>query len=253
MSTFTTALQNPLRLPIADALLLSLSLHLALLALVQPSPRGGETGTLVINARLAMPPATAAPTTQPPESPKLPPVAMPAEAEKPAAAAAPIKSPLLTSNVPSPAVPLPAAPAAAKVTPLKPANPPPAAVSAAVAAASGASSQASGSSAPISLGIDTTWYVARQVDIHARAVGNIEPAYPDEARLRNQEGTLKLMLKIDDLGRVRDAEVVEADPPGIFDAAALEAFRNARFYPAIKDGRPVRYQAYVRVVFKLRD
>jgi len=82
---------------------------------------------------------------------------------------------------------------------------------------------------------------------------SIVPDYPDQARRRNQEGSLKLRVKIDDLGRVRDVEVVEADLPGVFDEAALEAFRNARFQPAMKDGRPVRYQAYIRVVFKLRD
>lgn len=103
------------------------------------------------------------------------------------------------------------------------------------------------------LGIDTTWYLARQVDVHPRAIGRIEPAYPEEARRRNQEGTLKLMLKIDELGRVKEAEVVEAQPPGMFDEAALAAFRNARFQPAMKDGRPVRYQAYMRVDFKLED
>ena len=61
------------------------------------------------------------------------------------------------------------------------------------------------------------------------------------------------MLKIDDLGRVQSAEVVEAIPPGMFEEAALAAFSKARFVPAIKDGRPVRLQAYIRVDFKLKD
>ena len=74
-----------------------------------------------------------------------------------------------------------------------------------------------------------------------------------EAKRRNIEGTLKLMLKIDDLGRVQSAEVVEATSPGVFDEAALAAFRNAKFQPAMKEGRPVRYQAYFRVDFKLKD
>jgi protein TonB len=101
--------------------------------------------------------------------------------------------------------------------------------------------------------IDTNWYQARQVDVHPKAIGVIEPAYPEEAKRRNIEGTLKLMLKIDDLGRVQSAEVVEATPPGVFDEAALAAFRGAHFRPAMRDGRPVRYQAYMRVEFKLKD
>ena len=103
------------------------------------------------------------------------------------------------------------------------------------------------------IGIDTNWYLARQVDNQPKAIGQIEPTYPEDAKRRNIEGTLKLMLKIDDLGRVQSAEVVEATPPDVFDEAALTAFRGAHFRPAMKDGRSVRYQAYIRVEFKLKD
>jgi protein TonB len=103
------------------------------------------------------------------------------------------------------------------------------------------------------LGIDTNWYQARQVDKHPKAIGSVRPVYPEAAQRDNIEGTLKLKLRIDDLGRVQDAEVVEATPPGIFDEAALAAFRKARFQPAMKDGRPVRYEAYIRVEFELKD
>ncbi len=103
------------------------------------------------------------------------------------------------------------------------------------------------------LGVDTTWYQVRQVDSQPRALTRVEPRYPEQARRRNLEGTLKLMLKIDDLGRVQSAEVVEADPPGVFEETAQEAFRKIRFQPAMKDGRPVRIQAYYRIDFKLED
>lgn len=103
------------------------------------------------------------------------------------------------------------------------------------------------------IGIDTQWYLARQVDRQPKAIGLIEPVYPEEAKRRDIEGTLKLMLKIDGSGRVLSAEVVEATPPDVFDEAALAAFRDARFNPAMKDGRPVRYQAFIRVDFKLVD
>jgi protein TonB len=152
---------------------------------------------------------------------------------------------------PTPAVSAPAAtPATAAAPQASPTGAP------SVASSGGATSPkvaTAGTNAPLGIGIDTTWYLARQVDVHARSLGSIVPDYPDEARRRNQEGTLKLMVKIDDLGRVRDVEVVEADLPGVFDEAALEAFRNARFQPAMKDGRPVRYQAYIRVTFRLND
>jgi len=248
-----------LRDPISSGLLLSLSLHLAVLGLVQPAPGGGEMQSTVINARLALPAAEtpqAIPDLKPEPEPPAVVVAQPAVAPVTAA------QPLLTSNVPSPAPPLPvpptpvvpAVPTPTPVPAAAPVSPPEAKPASAPATAAVANATAhAGPSTPFSIGIDSTWYVARQVDRHARSVGSIVPDYPDEARRRNKEGTLKLMVKIDDLGRVRDVEVVEADLPGVFDEAALEAFRNARFHPAMKDGRPVRYQAYIRVVFKLRD
>jgi protein TonB len=82
-------------------------------------------------------------------------------------------------------------------------------------------------------------------------MGSIRPKYPESARQRGQEGTLKLMVRIDELGRVREVEVMEAHPAGIFEEVSLEAFRNARFHPAIRDGQPVRIEAYMRVEFRL--
>lgn len=262
MPPLPPALQTFLNEPLSSSLLLSLSLHLALLALVQPMSGGGVAETFVINARLE---SVAAPATPPQEHPQasaeIPdPAPLPQPASEPAQDAAPPPQPtLLTSPVPSPAPSLPVAPAPPEPAPEQ--SRPAASIPAAAAVASSATGQVVNNPAPVTntanaslgLGLDPTWYIARQVDIHARAVGSIVPEYPEQARRRNQEGTLKLMLKIDNLGRVHDAEVVEADPPGIFDEAALEAFGKARFQPAMKDGRPVRYQAYIRVVFKLRD
>ncbi|MDO9227262.1 MAG: TonB family protein [Pseudomonadota bacterium] len=271
MTTRSTPLSSDwrwlLRQPIATGLALSLCLHLALLALVQPVPGGGGMGALVIQARLTPPEpeletTVVAPELLPEAPPEVPPEVPPEPIPKPVVeteAKPPVEPTrtaehLLTSHVPSPAPPLPLppvpVPAAAASEPAPAAVAPPASVPVTAAAGTPARHE---TSAPLGVGIDTNWYFARQVDTRARETGRIVPEYPESARRRNQEGTLKLMVKIDDLGRVRDVEVVEADYPGVFDEAALEAFREARFHPAMKDGRPVRYQAYIRVVFKLRD
>jgi len=228
-----------LREPIARALLLSACLHLALLALVQPVPGSGKPRTVVISARLEIPGPEASPAMA--ETPASP-------APDPGQDSPPSASAPLATEQPAP-VQLPATPAPLATVETRP---PPAASP----AVGGPPNVGPAPLSPVPsppLGIDTTWYLARQVDVHPRAIGRIEPAYPEEARRRNQEGTLKLMLKIDELGRVKEAEVVEAQPPGMFDEAALAAFRNARFQPAMKDGRPVRYQAYMRVDFKLEE
>jgi protein TonB len=243
------------RQPLARSLVLSLGMHLALLAIVQPWHGSNAPSTLIIDARLQTTSETAsespAPAMEPPEAPSPPdarnetnppqptppqpdplsiPKPAPIQAAEPPPAKAPPQATGITagtsepSPVPAPSEPAGPAPSAPAIPAPPLANPSP---------------------------IDTNWYLARQVDRHPKAIGSILPKYPEEARQRGQEGSLKLMVKIDDLGRVQDVEVVEASPPGVFDSAAVEAFRNARFQPAMKDGRPVRYQAYMRVEFRL--
>lgn len=244
------------RHPLAPGMALSLCLHLAVLAFVQPQPVVDGPQVLVINARLQPPPQAAtevplpeeankppSPASTPHEPVELPePPAQPLTVPKPATIQAephqvpPVQT--LAQKTEAQPVAIEASPVPIHSVPItetdkRPAQRP--------------------TEAPLALPspIDTTWYLARQVDRHPKAVGSITPHYPEPARLRNQEGTLKLLVKIDDLGRVRDVEVVEAQPPGVFDEAAMAAFRDARFQPAMKDGRPVRYQAYMRVEFKL--
>jgi protein TonB len=248
---WTKAAAGWLREPIAQGLLLSLALHLALAVVIQPASGTNRRNTLVINARLQ--PAATRLASEQSEI-----VAEPVVVAKPSS-----PTDILSATTPSPAPPVPLTPAPVKASAVEPAvvMPPSPSTATASAPAVSAAAPADKSNAPaadtglpsLPIDIDTNWYQARQVDVHPKAIGVIEPAYPEEAKRRNIEGTLKLMLKIDDLGRVQSAEVVEATPPGVFDEAALAAFRGAHFRPAMRDGRPVRYQAYMRVEFKLKD
>ena len=219
------------RRPIAASLLLSAALHLCLILLVQSRPLHSDHQTLVISARLLnvpapMPPKAAATTP--------PPTTAAAHLSTPDMLATPQASAPVVQAAPSPITAEKTAESPPSIPAISPARPEPV------------------TTAPsLALGIDTTWYQARQVDVQPKAASKIVPLYPEEARQKGLEGTLKLRMKIDDLGRVREAEVVEADPPGVFEQATLAAFREARFQPAIRDGRPVRIEAYFRVDFKL--
>jgi periplasmic protein TonB len=251
-----------LRSTMARSLALSLALHIAAIGLLRPAPGGDGRRELVIQARLMDAEANdgareAAPL--PPEAPPMPVESLPPE-ETPVLeeTPAPLETPpLLTALTPSPEPPIPQAgekSADMREEPPLPARPETSSESPAPEVAAARPGPADVAPLPsLPLGIDDTWYVARQVDRHPRAIGRIEPVYPEDARRRNLEGTLKLMLRIDPRGRVLYAEVVEAIPPGVFDAAALAAFRTARFEPALRDGRPVRYVAYIRVDFQLSD
>ncbi|MEW6678821.1 MAG: TonB family protein [Pseudomonadota bacterium] len=225
---------------LARSLLISAALHLAVLALVTPHAHWGGPEMRVIQARIMQPatpadspqdslppPPEEAPAVEPLISPEPTPVTVPATAPEPLPPPA-TQADEVASVAPGPATP------SAHFPEDQPAQTEPAA-------------QALGLPSPV----DTTWYLARDVDTHPREAAPIQPIYPDRARQLGKEGTLKLKVRIDALGQVVDVEVVEAEPAGLFEESALEAFRNARFHPAIRQGRFVRYEAYIRVEFRL--
>jgi periplasmic protein TonB len=96
---------------------------------------------------------------------------------------------------------------------------------------------------------DPTWYSAEQLDVYPRAVTGVQPHFPAQAARERIRGEVTLLLKVDERGTVEEATVAQAVPEGYFEAAAVAAFRTARFDPAQKDGRSVRSRLVVRVWF----
>ncbi|HQT30779.1 MAG TPA: energy transducer TonB [Thiobacillus sp.] len=236
---------------------ISLGVHAALIALVQVAPPAATTssGAPVIEARLA--------PRQPAPAVAMAPPAVPVAAapETPATASLPLQPSLLQDTLPvarpdtappKPATlaslpPTPAAIAPAPSAPAQPAVSPPVETSApdqptpAVVATPPA--------VAITSAVDLTYYSAREVDVHPRALGQVVPDYPAEADRRRVSGKLLLQLKLQADGRVSDLQVLRASPPGVFDESALQAFRRARFAPAQKNGRPVRALVQIEVVY----
>ena len=85
------------------------------------------------------------------------------------------------------------------------------------------------------------------LDPGPQPIGDIEPQYPETANL--QEGTVVIRVLISDAGRVDNVAVVRAEPRGLFEEAALEAFGKARFAPARVSGQAVKSQMTVEVHF----
>ncbi len=77
-----------------------------------------------------------------------------------------------------------------------------------------------------------------------------DPEYTEQARLAKTQGTCVLWLIVDDQGHPRDIRVVRGLGMGL-DAKAIDAVKQWRFQPAMKDGRPVNVQISVEVGFKL--
>ncbi len=84
------------------------------------------------------------------------------------------------------------------------------------------------------------------------SAGGIE--YPSTARAQKIEGYVKVAYDVNTDGTVANARVVEADPPGVFDEAALAAVRTWRFHPAVDHGKVVPAKDRVsRVKFRLGE
>ncbi len=229
------------RVSLAYMLVLSLSLHVALLMLL-PAPRVHEVRIdPPILARLT------------PAEPRTPVTHPPAEATTASATSVPPRSipdaaaPVTDAPPPRPAeIEVPPTPPAAPPMPLTPPTPSPPAQAVPAAAMPHPLTETG-----IALPIDPTWYPTRQLDRPPRGMNTITPEYPREARRRGIEGNVRLRLRIDEEGRVREAEALEGTPPGMFEAAALAAFESARYTPALRNGRAVRSEIEIRVVFRL--
>jgi protein TonB len=104
-------------------------------------------------------------------------------------------------------------------------------------------------SVSVPLLVDPTWYAAKDLDTYPRALAPIRPHYPSDALGARVEGTVTVLLSIDESGRVVESKVVEADPEGWFETAALNAFEVADFQPGMRNGRSVRSRVLVKIHF----
>lgn len=70
-------------------------------------------------------------------------------------------------------------------------------------------------------------------------VSGPDPVYPPAARSAGIEGRVTLRYDVGADGTVSNLRVVEAEPEGVFDRAALEAVARWRFRPPAVEGRTV--------------
>ncbi len=64
----------------------------------------------------------------------------------------------------------------------------------------------------------------------------IEPEYPPHAAQRNIEGWVIVRFTITPMGTVKDAMVVDSQPPRVFDEAAARAVSRWKYNPKVQDG-----------------
>ena len=94
------------------------------------------------------------------------------------------------------------------------------------------------------------YHLARELDVRPAPREPIEPVYPNDAFLKDIPGRVVVRLFISESGQVEKALILHAEPPGYFEEAVQQAFRAARFTPAMKHGRPVKAQVVLEVRYE---
>lgn len=67
----------------------------------------------------------------------------------------------------------------------------------------------------------------------------VQPVYPRRALARGIEGYVIVEFVVTKNGSVRDPVVVEAEPEGIFNSAAMKAALKFKYKPRVVDGEPI--------------
>ncbi len=92
-----------------------------------------------------------------------------------------------------------------------------------------------------------------KADIDPTLMQQVQVSYPAAARRLGQEGTVKVLVEVGSDGTVVSDRVYASSGHPLLDSAALEAVKKARFFPALKGGRPVVARILVPVRFRLAE
>ncbi len=82
----------------------------------------------------------------------------------------------------------------------------------------------------------------------------VNPLYPPRAQARGVEGWVQLRFTITAQGTTKDIEVINADPKGYFERAAMNAVKKYKYKPRIEGGVAVEWPGVQLVIsFELQD
>ena len=76
----------------------------------------------------------------------------------------------------------------------------------------------------------------RGEDREVKALRRPPPVYPRDAQLRGLSGWVRLRFTVTSLGSTSDIQVLESDPPGVFDQAAIDSARRFVYAPRLENG-----------------
>jgi TonB family protein len=82
-----------------------------------------------------------------------------------------------------------------------------------------------------------------------RLIAQVEPIYPNEARMERIQGDIRLQVRIAADGTVQEANLVSGPPQLV--AAAIAAVKQWKYRPTIVSDHPVPAVTVVNVHFQL--
>jgi protein TonB len=82
-------------------------------------------------------------------------------------------------------------------------------------------------------------------------LNTLEIAYPYRALLGNVEGWVEIGYTVTADGLVNNIAVLNANPPGTFEQAAIKAVSKLRYQPVMENGKAIAVNSQMRVVFRL--
>jgi TonB family protein len=82
-------------------------------------------------------------------------------------------------------------------------------------------------------------------------VKSVQAVYPAKAEAGQIEGWVELDFTVTETGEVKDIAVHGANPPRVFEAAAITALSQWRYKPVLKDAKPVTLRSRIRIRFTL--
>jgi TonB family protein len=89
---------------------------------------------------------------------------------------------------------------------------------------------------------------ANQLDL----VKSVPPIYPHKAEQSGVEGWVELDFTVADSGAVKDVVVHAANPPGVFDQAAVGALLQWHYQPVVRDAKVAEQRARIRIRFTVQ-
>ena len=99
------------------------------------------------------------------------------------------------------------------------------------------------------LPLPDVWFAAEELSVRAEPLTDVQIHYPPVLEGSGMAGWTRVLLHIDERGLVRKAHIEASSPDASFGEAALSAWKEVRFSPALKDGMAVKSRKVLEISF----